>query len=374
MQDTFYRLLRIALSLEDSAGFECTTEEWKELFQVATKQGVVGICFRGVQSMNTLAVYRLPDQGNWQMPKSLYIDWMSASASVQAKNDKMEKSVVSIQKELCERGIDTAVLKGLSLHRYYGALGCLRQCGDIDLWALPQSGETYKARFMRIMSCFGVSGNFTRQHVQVPNYEGFCVEMHFTPSVMSSAKYDTRLQRWFDSRSDWDSVEFKSGPVKTLSAEDNMVYVLQHCYNHFLYEGIGMRQVMDYYMILCAANECAKDNICQTLDFLGLLDFASGMMWVIKMVFHAPDSILICKPSERIGKVILEEVEAGGNFGQYGKGLVPSNKKLSFFFARIIRNARFIRYFPNEVLWLPWYMIKCFFWKRAMIQKLRVLQ
>lgn len=367
MQDIFYRLLRIALSLEDSAGFECTAEEWKELFQIATKQGVVGICFRGIQSMNTLAVYARPDQGNWQMPKQLYKAWMSRSASVQASNDKMEKSCVSLQAEMCERGIDTIVLKGQSLHRYYGSLGCLRQSGDIDLWVLPQNGETFDARFLRIMSFVGAGRSFTRQHVQISNYDGFSVELHFTPSVMSSPKYDTRLQRWFDSRSEWDCVDLKYGSIRTFSTEDNMVYVLQHCYNHFLYEGIGIRQVMDYYMVM-AANEYSKDSVCHTLRFLGLHNFASGMMWVIKTVFHVSDSSLICEPSERIGRVILEEIEAGGNFGQYGRGRVSRNKMLPFFLARIKRNARFLTYFSSEVLFLPLYMIKYFIWKRTMTQ------
>ena len=67
--------------------------------------------------------------------------------------------------------------------------------------------------------------------------------------------------------------------------EFNLVHQLVHTYHHFITEGVGLRQLMDYYFVIQASN--AEDiRECQKMvASLGLNRFASALMWVLVHVF-----------------------------------------------------------------------------------------
>lgn len=99
---------------------------------------------------------------------------------------------------------------------------------------------------------------------------------------------------------------------------------------------------------------------------LGLLKFAFAMMWVLKEVFGLEEQYMICKPNEKEGRFLLNEIMTGGNFGKYGKdGVMEGHAKgkVAFFLARMKRNWRFLTHYPSEVLWAPYAMLRHFIWK-----------
>ena len=75
------------------------------------------------------------------------------------------------------------------------------------------------------------------------------------PSIMNNPIYNKRLQRWFSDRMDEQCqhiVDLPDGvgqiPVPTF--EFNLVFQLSHMMHHYFDEGIGLRQMMDYYYLL----------------------------------------------------------------------------------------------------------------------------
>lgn len=143
----------------------------------------------------------------------------------------------------------------------------LRQSGDIDVWILPEDGASYDEHFWKVMAYAKTVGeveDFNRQHMSVPFFNDTEVEIHFTPSLMNDPIRNKRLERWFHESQ---VSEFHVlGGFNVPSAELNLVYLLQHCYNHLLFEGVGLRQIMDYYFLIHdvttnkpeALNECKK--------------------------------------------------------------------------------------------------------------------
>lgn len=73
----------------------------------------------------------------------------------------------------------------------------------------------------------------------------------------------------------------------------NLFYLLHHIYRHLFSEGIGLRQVMDYYFALRAISLTTDDRrklLAAVKDF-GMERFACGLMWVLADVFLSGNGI-----------------------------------------------------------------------------------
>ena len=80
-----------------------------------------------------------------------------------------------------------------------------------------------------------------------------------------------------------------------------------HIFHHVLHEGIGLRQLLDYYYILkaCKGN---KEEIMKILVSLGLDRFAAAVMYVEKVFFDLEDEYLLCSPNVSLGSFLLDEI------------------------------------------------------------------
>lgn len=376
-EELFFGLIRVAIGQTECLSHTPSAEEWQSLYETAKKQSLVGICFAGVQKLITNHSSFIIDLSEY-----LRLQWMGMAAKIQQRNEVMNRRCVEVQKKIELAGFRSLILKGQGLAAlYYGDLAMLRQSGDIDVWVLAEDGASYDVHFKKVMAyakTIGKIEDFNRQHVCVPFYKDTEVEVHFTPSLMNDPFCNKRLQRWF---ADEGLKEFQKGSegFNVPSIEFNLVYLLQHCYNHLLFEGVGLRQIMDYYFVLVntyrarlARTEGSNighklsTNYSSILSRLGLLKFASAMMWVLHEVFLLDEQYMLVEPNAREGRFLLNEIMYGGNFGKYGQdGIMDAHKKgkVAFLLARMRRNLRMIAYYPSEVLWLPYACVKDYFWK-----------
>lgn len=115
-----------------------------------------------------------------------------------------------------------------------------------------------------------------------------------------------------------------------------------------------MRHLVDYYYVTVAlANTENKKDFAKIFKELGLLKFASGLMWVMWEVLGLQEKYLIVHPSEQVGSFILTEINAGGNFGRFkskeysleGRSLLGK----AVIFAK--RQYRMFSIFPDEAVW-----------------------
>lgn len=78
-------------------------------------------------------------------------------------------------------------------------------------------------------------------------------------------------------------------------------------------------------------------------------------MWILQEKFHLENRYLVCKPNEKLGRFILEEIMEGGNFGHYDttRKLTNNASHMYRFFEKIKVGRRYLKYFPSEFLWTP---------------------
>ena len=89
-------------------------------------------------------------------------------------------------------------------------------------------------------------------------------------------------------------------------------------------------------------------------------------MWVLREHTGIDSNLLLCAPNERLGRLMMEEILVGGNFGKYDNramgGIAKSAMQRNI---RVgLRDLRFLRYFPSECLCEPLFRIRHFIWRK----------
>ncbi len=98
--------------------------------------------------------------------------------------------------------------------------------------------------------------------------DGVPVELHFFPCSMNNPIYHARLQKWFKRNADLQCSNVVSlpddiGEIAIPTTAFNVIYQLMHLYHYFFDEGIGMRQIIDYFIVV---NDFSK-NVFLDTDF-----------------------------------------------------------------------------------------------------------
>jgi len=245
------------------------------------------------------------------------------------------------------------------------------------------------------------------------------VEVHFRPSCLVCFRYNRRLQGYYERVMDEQFAHKvklgEQGEGAVPKAEFNLIFQLTHIFTHLMNEGIGLRQLLDYFFVLkntdfignadgdgfllntdftdytdkslgntdgdgFLLNTNCTDRIGGNVDGvdrgllqdelrrLGLLEFAGAVMYIMKEVFGLEDNRLIVPPDVKRGRLVLKEVLEAGNFGQYDKRNWFGHSALGHNLQRLYRDMRLVRYFPEEALSEPFFRIWHFFWRKRIVR------
>ena len=101
----------------------------------------------------------------------------------------------------------------------------------------------------------------------------------------------------------------------------------------------------------------------EELKWLGLWKFAGAVMYVLREVMGLDEKRMICAPDERRGRLLLEEIMAGGNFGHYDERNHLGQGALWHNIQRFRRDWRMLRFYPSEALSEPLFRACHFLWR-----------
>lgn len=361
IDNLFFELIQVAIGTRETMSRIPTGNEWDKLYKRAMKQSLLGICFAGVKRLGANADDGFEKIG---MPEMLYLTWMGMAAKIQRRNEVMNRQCVELQEMLSDNGFQTCILKGQGIATLYNFnhnenLSLLRQSGDVDVWvqnkSIPEIVEYVKSLDIKYKA--------TAAHVELRLFDDTDIELHSKPAFFRSFVTDAKFQKWVRtfSESDNRSILLNGKSITVPTVEFNVVYILVHIYHHVLFEGVGLRQLMDYYFVLRQFRDVAE--VRKTIESFGMMRFACGIMWIIKEVFALEDECLICEPNEKYGRLILNEIMTGGNFGHHdekNRGL-HGGTAISRSLNGLKRNMRFFALGPWEVLcyplWSTWHRV-----------------
>ena len=339
-----------------------SADEWKLLHGDARKQALVGVCFAGIK--------RLPkDQ---QPPRAILLQWFAAAEKIRQRNVLLNQRAKELSILLGEAGFKSSILKGQgvashyhvanedSLNSYFSGLGLYRQSGDIDVWVDGDRNDIL-CHMKNRYPC----GRVLFHHVEVEVFDDVPVEVHFVPSFAYSWLRYRAYQRFFEECKEECFVESYLG-FSVPSLRFNTVYVLLHIYRHVFQEGIGLRQLMDYYFVLREGGKVYKDWTMNWIRRMGLERFAAAVMYVEQEVFGLQEEYMLCKPDEKAGRFLLSRIMRAGNFGQYDPRIRDNQSGGPFmlYFKNVNRLFGMVQFYPSEVLWAPVWKIWHYGWRK----------
>lgn len=356
----FFELIQVALGHRKKLSRIPTAKEWEDLLDEASRQAVAGICIAGVD--------KLPKD---QMPpQMLLLEWIGLSEQIRQQNAHVDKQTAKIWKQLKEDGIDAAILKGQGIAKLYDnlnenlKLGSLRQPGDIDIWV--------KGGYQKVCDYVQRTHPTTDVAYHRFHYDYFEdteVELHHRPTLMRNLMDNKKLARWYNSFGTDSYVYLEDKGFAVPPAEFNSIFILTHIYRHFLFEGIGLRQIIDYYFVLKSDVRSKREDVTATLRSLRLTRFAEAMMWILNQVLGLEEQYLICGMNEKEGQFVLKEIEQTGNFGYD-----DSRYQYKHFFKlrrQIAHGAHLLAHYPSEVIWTPIWLVYHKVWKWNKVRRIK---
>ena len=350
----FFEFLRFCIGSESEIPSCLKEVDWNELYAIAQKQCLLGILFDGIE--------RLPAGSG--ISKELLYKWMGQCRMLEKANAQLNDAAVKVSNWFQKKGFRTCLLKGQGNALLYPN-GAHRTPGDIDIWV--EGGDKKVISFVRTIL---PNGKACYHHIDFPSYNGVEVEVHYRPSFLICFWHNRRLQEYYE-RVKNEQFSHKVmlegyGELAVPTAEFNIIFQLTHIFAHLMNEGIGLRQLLDYYFVLVKSEEVRVKNLAalqKELKHLGLWKFAGAVMYIMKEVFGMPESKLIVAPNEKYGKFVLNEIIEAGNFGTYDKRNRFGHSKLGHNIQRIYRDIRLMSYFPAEALSEPIFRVWHFFWR-----------
>ena len=349
----FFDFLRFSIGSESEIPPSLKEVDWKELYRIAQKQCLVGILFDGIQNLPPAEV---------GMGKDLLLQWMMQSQMLEKANVRLNDAAIQVSEWFRKKGFRTCILKGQGNALLYPN-GLHRTPGDIDIWV--EGGDKRVISFVRSISphekaCY--------HHIEFPSYKGVEVEVHYRPSFLLCFWHNRKLQKYYERMKEEQFSHRvmlgEQGEIAIPTVEFNLIFQLTHIYAHLMNEGIGLRQLLDYYYVLISDDlSLIRDRVQKELKELGLWKFAGAIMYIMQEVFGMPASRLIVPPNEKYGKFVLNEVLEAGNFGKHDERNRFGKSKLGHNLQRVYRDIRLVRYFPAEALSEPFFRTWHFFWR-----------
>ena len=242
----FFAYLRFCLGHKGNISRVVAGMNWQELYSFASKQALLGLCFDGIERLGKEYPEELKQN---PIGRELLMTWMGKAQQIRRQNLKVNAVASKLFSMLREDGLRCCILKGQGNALMYPN-PYSRTSGDIDVWI-----HACRERIMEYaQKRFELGDDIRLQHLETSS-DGVPVELHFFPCSMNNPIYHARLQKWFRRNADLQCSHIVrlpdgAGDIAIPTTAFNVIYQLTHLYHHFFDEGIGMRQIIDYYYVV----------------------------------------------------------------------------------------------------------------------------
>ena len=372
-QKIFFDFLRFCIGSAKEIPDSLKKADWSELYAIAQKQALLGVLFYGIK--------RLPKE--LAPEQKLLMQWLAMAEMIRKQNIKLFQDSVKVCQNFKNEGFANCILKGQGNALLYPD-PYMRTPGDIDIYL---SGG--RKKIMKYVDLVCPNQVMRYHHVDFPVMKT-AIEVHFTPSYMFFPIHNSRMQKWFkevmgEQCNHRVLLPDGYGEIHVPQISFNVIYILSHLYRHIFTEGIGLRQLLDYYFVLVKwhtdltnltdSNKSLPqmtqintdlDALRHELKYLGLWKFAGAVMYVLHETLGLPEEKMIAPINVNEGRFLLAEIMQGGNFGQYDTrlGSKENEGKLHRYLRMSLRNLRFVKHYPTEALSEPLFRTWFALWKK----------
>lgn len=328
---------------------DMTGMNWRGLYRFCQEQAIVGIVLAGID--------RISKSQKVTIPQDLLFEWIGQANMIETQNKLVNQRVKDLSEYLNQQGQKCCILKGQGNARMYPN-PAMRIPGDIDIWINGTKKEVADFVHQRFPDM-----NVQYHHMNYPIFENVDVEVHYYPSFCYNKWHNYRLQQYFRESSDAQFCNVNSNGYAVPTNAFNLVFQLSHMMRHFFTQGIGLRHAIDYYYLLRQEiSDADKHEAVSVMKRCGMYKFFCAVLWIEKEILGLDKNTGIATANEKAGKLVLQEMLKGGNFGhQYEHN---RNKEIIAFANQMKYNLQYIKEFPSEPLSRPFALAWDFIKKR----------
>ena len=236
IRNKFFQLLRLAIGTSSEIP-DVKPEEWAAIYEMVKKQSLLGIAFDGIEKMGNAV----------RMDSDLLMTWIGRCKQIERRNLQLNEAVVKVSEYFKKNGFEACILKGQGNALMYPK-PLHRTPGDIDVWVSGKDSDV-----IRFVHSVAPDEKASYHHIDFPAYKGIPIEVHYRPCYLQNLVCNRRLQRFFG---EWAEEQFSHrvdgefGSFAVPTGRFNVVYQLGHVFGHLFQEGIGLRQILDYYFVV----------------------------------------------------------------------------------------------------------------------------
>lgn len=295
-EEILFKLISAGLGICDEKNFPKNVD-WGSVFKLATQQCIGTICLDGLQKLNW----------NIAVPKTIKMQWIGTALKQEQQYNTQWQAAVSLADVWHNAGIQIYVMKGFVLaemypkpkHRYSCDMDCFliahyECCGEKGDAIVESKGvEVDRGYYKNSKFCFN----------------GLTVENHRYLLPIKGSKKAKRFEKWLRMHMETVAAKYIGDTyLQVPSCMFNAVYILAHAQEHFLEEGITLKHVCDWGMLIKVyANKVDWEqwkNICKNY---GMLSFGYAMSRLankicgVKIPFE-------CERNDEIDRRLLNDI------------------------------------------------------------------
>ncbi len=301
-----------------------SNQDWEDIYNIGLQQGVAAIQFNGLQQLVDAHVdlpFQLPD-------RKLKMKWYAHTMQVENHCKSQLKTASELAVIYAEKGIRTVVLKGIAVGLNYPQPN-YRPCGDLDCFLL---GDYEKGNVIAENAGAKVERDFYK-HSHI-SYKGLTVENHQFCTAIRGNKKAKVFERLLQSHLNQEETAMIEGTrLECPSPMFNALFLTHHAQSHFLSEGIALRHLCDWAMLIHKQSDKINwINFKDYCDEYGMGLFAESMTRLSEKFLNVkiPVSYRISHDEER-DQYLLNEIMNGINHNsskefiwQYRMGIVKN--------------------------------------------------
>lgn len=320
--------------------------DWHGLKLFAKRQRLVGVYWDAMQK-------------HLKLKDDVVLDWMSSSLRLSPASKRVYKQCVEMTDYFKREGFRTCILKGQGNALLYPN-PYTRNPGDIDIWV--EGGRDKVVDFICRVS---KPQEVVYHDIDFPYFKDVYVEAHFIPAYLENPFLNKKLQKFIAAHADEqfkNTVEAPDGMgcfcVPTI--DFNLIYQLLHLDKHLRTEGIGLRQLVDYYYLLRTfhdshPSEQQRREILGNIKDFRLEKFTGAVMYIMRDILGLEQEYLLVDANEKEGKFLLEEMMKSGDMGKFDTRLSKMHKAkgIGKFIELEKFKARLLLHYPQNVIWMP---------------------
>lgn len=274
--------------------------DWKWIYKMAARQGILAIVYDGLAVLIDAGV--IP--ADKQPERALKLQWGFNVVKIEQRFEQQKRVAVELADIYAEHNIRTVVLKGLAAAQYYPVQNH-RPCGDLDCFLM---GEYERGNQI----CEQIKADVKRDYYKHSHivYKGLIIENHqFCTAIRGSKRaknFERELQKLLPAGQ---TTLIGDSHLEAPDPLFDALFLTIHAWGHFLTEGIALRHLVDWMMLLDKHEQdidWTKFKVIAAARDRGMLRFAESMIALAHFVAD-PSQVLSDADSHLLQSILYDQ-------------------------------------------------------------------